>query len=1156
MAADEVTAAGDARPRLGDEPLAWFASHLRDVRLEAGNPSLNTLVRLTKEAGRPQTRSTIGAKLQGESRPDWEFVEAFLAACRISGGAAIRPDVALWKDRHRQMLQHLAKREAGRRRAAIAAADLSSTAAVQTVSGPHVLLGASALTARAAELTELAAWQSVDGANLLCISGLGGQGKSALAWEHFRRSESDRLWHGFGLDTDPYHGLTASLQRFAESLSGAAVRATARALEVLCARDVLVVLDGMEHLYGVSDRIEDIDSSSCRTIADIRLEAIIRQLCSADSVKLLVTARLSPAFLDDPGVAPCVRQLRLPPIAAAHAAELWEEMGVPGIQSDFAVATTLLRGSPLLMRVAGRSITARGAHPDSLRRWLDDSPRFVGSLADNSQFRSAVLVDALRDVGECPRNLLLALAVARRRLSRQEWLALDAAQADAGGDTALDALQQAGLVYSDHDGQFEMHELLADAVISSASPQNRNAAYARIDAAYGDRLYLPAESRQFDYSTAASIESLGDLDQSIAYYRSLLDRRLFGDARHVFYESLYLPLRFRLGDLRALFAVLIEYGAARRRADGSEDPSFDNLLGELALFDGRPDEARALLEDAGDTSSDLAEAYAEIGDFDRAYRIAEAACYTSLARLSLTEWVPMRDDPWSEMLVSESLQNQSTAALIEFVVTLRGLCRTLRTGGYPRSATVVALGAVAMVVDTDQPGITSMAYEALGDSLLELGHLEEAESCARQAIEHGQVMMVAEHLLNAEALLLRIRARCGDGQYVSEHLEGITTWAAASGFGRVARDCFHSAADLELVGAAVSDAADWRFSSNPHHETLWPTLAGELRDLGARHPRGRWIEMHLLRVSSNWKRSSTFLDGIWRTALGGGGPADVYGQVRQELHLDATPSEGVSALEHDISDVRALRMVVGHHSDGVGDDLYGLFADGVMFDPANANVRRCLVASAIRRGAPLDAVRRLTEILDAGVHPVDVALDLANALRGGGKYRDAAEVADFGHRHTVDFMPRPALYIATVIGFGLDRLASGDARPKAVADLVAAGMRGRPLTVRFTNRDASRPAFRRLGEAGSDEPRNFERFGAMWQGSRQESMMMEGSRLAGAGVPGDIAVRMFRAYCRGRAPGRPLRPLDGAAVVREGLALLFGHDTAIEGLLGHLGPGG
>lgn len=98
------------------DPVRLLAERLRRLQQDAGGPSVRDLVRLTARVGAPYTRGTLQDKLSGRSTPTWEFVEAFVRACALHGGAG-EPDLRPWREAHGTMTRELAAQRAGRRRA-------------------------------------------------------------------------------------------------------------------------------------------------------------------------------------------------------------------------------------------------------------------------------------------------------------------------------------------------------------------------------------------------------------------------------------------------------------------------------------------------------------------------------------------------------------------------------------------------------------------------------------------------------------------------------------------------------------------------------------------------------------------------------------------------------------------------------------------------------------------------------------------------------------------------------------------------------------------------------------------------------------------------------------------------------------------------------
>jgi tetratricopeptide (TPR) repeat protein len=104
------------------DPLSIFASRLRKLRIDAGLPSIRALESHMKAGNHPFSRSTIEDKLQGKTTPSWEFVVAFVHACRRHAGEVDRrlspeaADLAVWRDSHNALIMLLASARQGQRR--------------------------------------------------------------------------------------------------------------------------------------------------------------------------------------------------------------------------------------------------------------------------------------------------------------------------------------------------------------------------------------------------------------------------------------------------------------------------------------------------------------------------------------------------------------------------------------------------------------------------------------------------------------------------------------------------------------------------------------------------------------------------------------------------------------------------------------------------------------------------------------------------------------------------------------------------------------------------------------------------------------------------------------------------------------------------------
>ena len=164
-----------------DDPIAQalsrFATRLEECRLQAGNPSVRDLVRLSEQAGHGLARATINEKLTGRSAPDWEFVAAFVRACALHDGRLATVRLEPWRQVHQEFLRELAgtrreRRRAGRPNGTPVPAQLPADVA--------------AFAGRAGPLAQLDGLLGASTVVISAVSGTAGVGKTALAvhWAH------------------------------------------------------------------------------------------------------------------------------------------------------------------------------------------------------------------------------------------------------------------------------------------------------------------------------------------------------------------------------------------------------------------------------------------------------------------------------------------------------------------------------------------------------------------------------------------------------------------------------------------------------------------------------------------------------------------------------------------------------------------------------------------------------------------------------------------------------------------------------------------------------------------------------------------------------------------------------------------------------------
>lgn len=1074
---------------------------------------------------------------------------------------------------------------------------------------PHILLGDIPLTCRTDELDFMSQWDLDDEANVLCLIGPGGQGKSALAWTHFDRSVGIRnhpgssrsgAWHDFSLDQDHFQALAQSLRTFASALLGDPEREVTldRALGEIESQSVLLTLDGIEHTYGTTGRLLDSLSSTSRTVADLRIEAIIRRLASSGRVRLVITARLLPSFLDDPAIAKRVRRLDLASIPLAEAGAFWLALGVNGTVDDYATAAASLRGNPLLMQLAARWLTAHDPTSINVARWMVEFPDFLSTISQHEEFQQATLVHALADLAAPERQRLLMLAATRRRLTLDEWLR-DLKQ-DAEPDIiesrrrAVGPLLERGVVHQRADGRYEMHDIVAEAALRTASRDELMYVYRSLDDQYGPRLFWVGHPSEVNYDEEIiKLESVRDIESKIGYFLSLLDRDLFDDAHHVFFESLYTPLRFRLGELRLLHSLIAQFRASYLRKVEAPVRLFNGLLGELAIFDARPSEALQLIDssenDVGNTYL-IAQAFSASGDFLQAYQSAQNACYLALRKVTID-----RDRDYTAFqIMADRHLTESTMAMIDFILSLRTLAQVLVAGGYPRTALLVATAAALQVEGSAQPGITSMAYEILGNAAFTAGLLDEARSCCERALSEANEMKVEEHQLNVRLLDLKIRSVTEKPRDIKDALFSLAVQSSDKGFGRIAVDCLLIARSLGIGDLWLSESASWRYrvvadTNVSIGDGGERSLLEELTNLRTLHPLGRWFELPIsialisfdsgrmldfvTHYSTIYKRisgeaPSIDIPDVTRKLCGAQIPqinaflSDLNNEINPKLESvrtgqDVRPHADewfMHILREDESHKASLREMAICYKNGGDKEVFEFAKGGVYYLPNNEEVRLCLLNSGRATGEVKEAISILLEISGNQASSAEVLFDVANVLREDGEFSSSSFISDSVHRAQHKYLGGIGLekYIANVLGFGLDLIALGyDA--KAIVNVVKRGFQGMPLIHRYSGDDSEAFAqgMKILGGLNDDHDLSRSIGPGSWMGRIEEKQMIDNKREFKRSSAFAIAVRAFErlSVSGSRRSGFHRSGKANRRHVVDSLRLIRGHAHEVERML-------
>lgn len=452
---------------------------------------------------------------------------------------------------------------------------------------PHTLR--EAFTGRAQQRLNLTRWWKTDGPSLRMLVGIGGLGKSSLAWVWMwkdvlgvdvigRKPRSKRkkdcglrvpdrpdgvLWWSFyapELQIDKSFDLF--IDRALRYTSGGRVEPESipslndridLLLERLRHGRFLIVLDGVERATRLYDHLtapNEADSleigagDEVRRCSDPIAGRFLRGVAAGGRSRLLLTSRVALADLDDVANVECQYLAGLEP---EESLALFEAFGICGTDQQILAACSAVGHHPLAVRLMIGYANAPGLYRGDVRALPDLSQ--VLTRADRLRHVFEMTYDSL-DAGD--RTFLGRVAVYTQAISYEVLRNCSRYETARELKRGIERLEQRGLLsYDPKHRTYDMHPVVRQYAYEKMATAERKQAARATHAFLADRLRIHETN-------------LATLGLTLDVYRQALRGGLVASATKIFIHRLYPVLYFRLGQYHSLVSVLEELIAAAK----------------------------------------------------------------------------------------------------------------------------------------------------------------------------------------------------------------------------------------------------------------------------------------------------------------------------------------------------------------------------------------------------------------------------------------------------------------------------------------------------------------------------------------------------------------------------------------------------------------
>ncbi|MGZ3146019.1 hypothetical protein ACVDFE_29315 [Lentzea chajnantorensis] len=468
---------------------------------------------------------------------------------------------------------------------------------------PYLLLETGAVVGRAELRRAVDEFLTGTGAAVLLLVGVPGIGKSALAWDSWKRrraSGARQFWYSFydGRGVGSFAAMVPELARFLGLPETARVDAV---LDAVAAEEVVLFLDGVERclrcyqrpLGAVQDDGDELWHDTELGFASDDALRFFQQLTELPAGRVVATSRVVPAdyFASGGALRAGITSHVVGPLTPADGRALLDRVGTPLTPADAATAASVLGGHPLALQLLARQVRGSVRPKRSLSAWLADEGYLTADGTGPRQLRDRLFVRAASALSAPACLLLAATGVLGGSADLPTLRAVGpAGLTDAEFRRAVREVVASGLAVADGD-ELGCHPLTGSAAAARLAPDETTALVRTLSTTLRGR-FTGIDAWGAGYAGWYATADVSDRAEAMALCRALVRLGEWQAAAELYDEQLDLPLRLEIG---ANFEA-VELLSALVAGLGAEQGEFgpDRLRPALAhhlLMIGRTEQA-------------------------------------------------------------------------------------------------------------------------------------------------------------------------------------------------------------------------------------------------------------------------------------------------------------------------------------------------------------------------------------------------------------------------------------------------------------------------------------------------------------------------------------------------------------------------------------